>query len=104
MRVIGHQHVGRAGESVARAGVEQGEPPRVVERGREPAGRTVVDGEGPVNEGVGAVVLGWEAGEVAAGRRDHSLTLAATGSIRTDHSLTLAATWNLGSLTLPATL
>lgn len=55
VRVIGHEHVGGAGDGVAGASVEQRELPRVMESGGEPAGGAVFERERPVDEGAATV-------------------------------------------------
>jgi len=75
MGVVGHEHVGGAGEVPASAGVEERELPRVVKRGGKPASRAVVEGRRPEYAGSAAVEFGSEAREVAG---DGLLALAAT--------------------------
>ena len=62
MGVVGHQHIGGAGEVPAGAGVEERELPRVVKRGGKPASRAVVEGGRPEYAGSAAVEFGGETG------------------------------------------
>lgn len=90
MRVVRHQYVDGAGETVTGAGVEQVELPRVVERRCEPAGGAVFECERPVDDGAGTIVLGGQTGEVAL---VGSLVLPARVGSGRVHSLALAATF-----------
>jgi hypothetical protein len=81
VNVIGHQHIGGTRERIARARVNEGKLPRVMEGWCQPARGAVFERERPVDERAAPVEFGGEAGEVAfgLGRGGHSLVLAATG-------------------------
>ena len=104
VNVIWHEDIRRTHQIEAGTRVKEREQPRVMKLGREPASRSIIDVQRPMDEGPAAVEFRSEAWKVAFldASGFHSLALAATNgwwrfAWTGIHSLALAATgWDFG--------